>query len=812
MLKIKAPISLVTHEDFLSDQDNFNERIRMNYGIIHSGITEEDLLHVSTTPPQLFLGEGGVTNLVSQMNVENTQVQKVDIINNFLNRIMISADTELTYQDRVYITSVLHQLGIHDDKTFMNQVFRLQEETENTVNLVNLYWNNMNELREMVEEYREETNQTIQNVEAAAPAEELSLYQNIYNRLQTGAIYQILQNYHRNEAGSRTVTNNEYRVIEQGRIAQNMLLQRLENIARYENTPLIYRRENIYEGDQTEQTEINETTINRQLTSATLLDMVDNLFTARYESTNHNVKNWYSFEDTFYGSSENTIQRIANNTDLIQFFHETNKQETSVSELRKQESTMLLQLLENRRYEDSYIEEILNAGNTENRISAETRNEAYLEYLQENRNVEERAGDTNVEVQQFLQQVIDDRKTLQQDITNRADQFRTETLHREEIRRDGDTVIHEGDEIEQVEQRAGDRNVEVKQLLQQVIEDHKLIRQDVTNQTDQSRSETVIREETRQDGDTIIHEGDEFERSETTLREENLTFEERNLKQENYQEIAQNVDQIYQQNLLRRQEYLMNIERMAQQERQKGREVGGRKKTMERSLEALTNPQEFMESFREEAEAAREREDRVRQEAAKILPADRAASLELIRQYIENPERVEMMHLLERTSEAQLMSEVFNVEHDRSERIRERTEEEKLTDHVTDRITERVIENVKQQGREVVPETESVRRVHMIHRDINNTIDEDIAEELLEQRHLLEETNRRIEKSVKNEETHSTRIVNTVNDQVVQEAPRPEQIARMIDQGIKAQVETISDKVYNKLERRLSNEKIRRGF
>ena len=46
MLKIKAPIDLICHQDFLSSQDDFNERIRGNYGILNSGITGEDLLHV----------------------------------------------------------------------------------------------------------------------------------------------------------------------------------------------------------------------------------------------------------------------------------------------------------------------------------------------------------------------------------------------------------------------------------------------------------------------------------------------------------------------------------------------------------------------------------------------------------------------------------------------------------------------------------------------------------------------------------------------------------------------------------------------
>ncbi len=811
MLKIKAPISLICREDFLSDQDNFNERIRMNYGILHSGIMAEDLLHVATTPPQLFLGEGGVTNLVSQMNVENNQIRKVDIINNFMNRIMVSADANLTYQDRVYITSVLHQLGIHDDKTFMQEVFRLQEETENTVNLVNLYWNNMNEIREMVQEYRSETFETQKNIEETTEENRLQLYQEIYNRLQTGAIYQIMQNYHRNEAGVRTVTNNEYQVIEQGRIAQNMLLQRLENIARFENTPLVYRHENIYEGDQVEETEVTESTVNTQLTSAVLLNLIDNLYNARYESTNHNVKNWYSFEDTFYGSSDNTIQRIMNNTALLQYLHETSRQEISVTEQREQETNLVLQLLENRRYEGDEFEEIINAGNIENLVSSETRNEEFLHYLQQNNLVQEIEGDTTTQTRQILQQFVDEHQQIRQDRTEQVDLSREETVLRQEFRQEGDQVVQEGDTFVS-RKTEGDTTTQNRQILQQFIDEHKLIRQDRTEQVDRSREETVLHQEFRQEGDQVIHEGDTFEQAETNIRVEPRTFEEKNLIEENYENIAQNIDRIYQQNLMRREEYLASVERFVEEEKVKLRPVGGKKKTIEQSLNALTNPKEFMERFQEEAAAERQREEAIREAAARILPRDRAQGLNLIQQFLENPERVELLHLLEHTSETQLMSEVFDIERDRTERITDKTTEERVTDRVAEKVTERIVNAAAQRGPEVTAENESIRRTHLVHRDVSNTIDEDLAEELLEQRHLLEETNRRIEQTVKNEETHSMKIVNTVNDQVVQEAPKPENISRMIDQGIKAQVDTISEKVYNKLERRLSNEKIRRGF
>ena len=810
MLKIKAPIDLVCREDFLSSQDNFNERIRGNYGMIHSGITAEDLLHVVTTPPQVYIGEGGITNLVSQANVENNQIRKVEILNNFVNRVMISADGELTYQDKVYITNVLHQLGVRDEKTFMEQVYHLQEETKNTVDLINLYWSNMNDIRELVEEYRTENYETYRQEEQNIEEREQSLYQQIFNRLQTGAIYQILQNYHRNEAGVRTITNNEIQVIEQGRVAQNMLLQRLQNIARFESNPLVYRRENIYEGDQVEETEVTENTINTQINSAVLLNLVDNLFQSRYESTNHALKNWYSFEDAFYQTSGDTLLRITENTAYLNYLQQMSREEISFSDQRKQETTLLTQLLDQRRYAapDQYTE--FREEELTFRQGDEITNEEFQQYLEEHHLTQEMEGASETRIQQVMNQMLEERRMIHAPRNVTIEDIRnSETVFRQVYNSDEFRQYLEEHQLTQ--EIAGASETRVQQVMNQMLEEHRIIQAPVDQSyTDLRRTELTAQNLEYREGDTSIREGDTYETTELTNREGDRITEETRIRQDQTTQLMQEIDQIYQQNRVRR-EMLEHSVREVQRVERVPRPRDARARTMEMSQQALTDPQKYFERVKEEKEIREEHQQVVREAAMQHIPADRIETIRLLQEYMTNPQAAaENKSPIRSTDIGQLIQDVEVVQRETTRR----ETEEKVEEHIIDRVTERAAERIEQAA-EIRNRTEEARRtenVHMVHRSVNNTISEDVLEQLQEQQNLIKETNRRIEQTVTNNETTSTRVVNHINGEVLHEEPAAKNIVEMIDRGIDSQVDSISERVYNKLERKLNNERIRRGL
>ena len=211
MLTIKAPIEIAYRNDLTASGDAFCEKIRGNYLQLGHYVDDADLMHLVTQPPQVFLMNGGMTSFTDNTSVENTQIRKVEVINNLVNRILVSADASLSYQDKVYITNVLHQLGIRDERKFMNEVYRLTKQTREQNETINLYWDNLTEIRSLVEEYAEETQVQVRSDKEIFDQEVLHLHEEVNRRLQTASIYQILRNFYESREGEKTVTNAEYR-------------------------------------------------------------------------------------------------------------------------------------------------------------------------------------------------------------------------------------------------------------------------------------------------------------------------------------------------------------------------------------------------------------------------------------------------------------------------------------------------------------------------------------------------------------------------------------------------------------------------
>ncbi len=340
MLTIKTPLTLVCGRTIALSCEPFCKRITGNYEVMASGITGEDLLHVTTAPPEIYLGEGGMTSLVNNTQINSRQETKLEVINNLLNRIVLNEDVNLTYQDRVYITDVLHKLGIRNTQQFMNQVSRLKQETNHAEQLVSLYWNHLQELTERTEEYRnlrkEERQITEENTQENV---RLHLHEDILNRLQTGAIYQILHNFYSGYGGdSLYVYGPEIRLAEQGRTAGQILLNRLQTIVEGETVPLTYRHDNYYETMDIEETERGGDSVSSQITSAVLLGLIDNLYYSRFEKLQNMQESYLRMENALYQSAENTIWRMQAGAAGI--WNVQNRRETGVYEQRRYERTL----------------------------------------------------------------------------------------------------------------------------------------------------------------------------------------------------------------------------------------------------------------------------------------------------------------------------------------------------------------------------------------------------------------------------------------------------------------------------------------
>lgn len=365
MLTITAPIELKCKAPENSMHEGFYHRIADQYSMMSINLTPEDLLHVMTTPPQYYFGGGDEMNIFQQTNVNAHEENKLEVINNLVNRIMVSESAQLTYQDRVYITDVIQKLGIRNVSEFMHQVNQLKQEQNNTNQLIDLYWNHLGELRQFVENYKTEQGDSHITEEITEQKEILHLHEDILNRLQTGAIYQTLQNFNNRTQGDWNITNTELALSEQYRTAQNILLQKLQSEARGEKTPLIYRHENYYEDQQLTQEQITEENIRNQVSSAVLLNLIDNVYQSRNEQLMRKGDQWYHMEEAFYQNAGNTMQRIKQKISAGNVFHTTqeNAYVENYTQAQQNEISIINRLLDHR---------IQQEGTTQNRLIRQT--------------------------------------------------------------------------------------------------------------------------------------------------------------------------------------------------------------------------------------------------------------------------------------------------------------------------------------------------------------------------------------------------------------------------------------------------------
>ena len=708
MLKIKAPIELKCNTDVTSVGDAFGEKLRGNYGVMGAGLYPEELMHLVSRPPEIYLGEGGITNLVNEANIENRQVNKVEIINNFLNRVLVNAEADLTYQDRVFITNVLNRLGIKDEKHFMQQVANIKNEINNTDELVNLYWNNVTRLENLVSEYREEAGSTEVTNEGDTNVTELHLHEDIMNRLMTGAVYQIVENFNKNTAGDTFITNEEYRLSEQNRITQNILLNRLQNVVRHEEMPLTFRHENIFEETIYGDTAVTEESINTKINSAVLLNLIDNLYQSRHETMSRGGDKTYRMESAFYEGADNTINRITQNVEQ-RFVYAGNVENTS-----------------------ERVEELSEEINIVNNILSESRTEM-LKAL------------TDADYRQYRSTTYQGGDTQNLTYTGASITQRADTTVQ------GDNVNIAGDNF---------------------------------NFGDQFTRE----------GDLLVHaEGD------TTQVDANTT---------EIQNINEELKLINEQNLIRQQEFQTNLNRVSQTFESKPAEISA-KRAVADSLLALEHPGEFLRKVRAEEEEKASEVQSQEEAVLNLLPERERETTRLLKEYLERPEAFAGSRIIQENNLTQLVADVNRVE--REERIREEVEKQEILqkETVTEVVTETVKE-LKKAAPEIRIEERPAERLSLVHKSQESTIDEEIIEELMEQNRRIEQQNHRIDTIVTNNQTETKTIVNnTQTNTVYQQNNNMQEAVRL---GLQGQMDAITEKVYNKLSKRLANEKIRRGL
>ncbi len=782
-------------------------------------LDETDLLHVVTQPPQLFLMNGGMTSIVSNANVENNQIKKVDIINNLINRITISADANLSYQDRTFITSILHKLGIIDERKFMKEVYKKTDEIKQRNEVIDIYWNNLNEIRNMVQEYSEETELRIKNETEVLNANVLHLHEEVNRRLQTAAIYQILQNFYENVSEPRTVTGTEYRISEQERFAKEVLLTRLRESAREETQPLVYRQENIYEGDTSENNDITVQDITERISSAVLLSMVSNIYEETYERLDRSIKNWLSTEDTFYGAAENVLYRIENNTAYLQYLHEEAVKNEEYSANYVDEMNLLNQLV-NIFYSDDYRIQQSLGGNTyenypEGNIyegdnvtigSGDVFENAEMEFVTnegdttENNVTNEQHDELTEKIYQTYQQNIARNERYMQNLKNIMERYAPEPQAesaRERMMRDARLALEHPEQFS--EEFKAEEEKETERLENIFREREKILPplQQVTHE--------LIRE--------YLAAPERFRHSER-ISVNNMGLLLRDIveaRQEERQEKAEEELNAGTGEFTENEEAEMVLAPVytpkAEEKRPEGTypSVTGIYEPLQEDVYTSTILQNIYPVYQSElifrkqdttiemlAEAVKEHQ----QELEKTAEEDRSAQL-----------AAEVVKESERQIEKSFSS-VFENEKVITESNLEYADRTNIINNITKNVIYRLVErNLRTPEPEEKFENETTT---IVHRTKENTVSEETIENLREEMKRIEETNRTTGERIQTIETQNKTVVNNVSNETVE--MNTEKIESIINNHVRAQLDAISDKVYGKIERHLRNEQRRRGL
>ena len=316
MLTMRGPIQLKTGLSLTAGSEAFSQRIIGNYGLMTAHVAPRDLLFLLTAPPELPEDLGGVTSLNLQNTFSDVRNVTMEVVNNVVNRIILDQENRFTYQDQVYITSVLRKLGVNDVTHFMEEVRRLREEQRDQ--------------RELTRLYRQEVTQKA--LAALAPPEQgrrwpeaerggdepgkasetrYDLHQQIYRRLHTGDIYQEISAFqHSVSQLGDMVENNQLKLSEQLRLSRSLHLEELRSQSLHGGPMTLQYHINRYETGELLPPPDSEESVLAQAAEAALLSTIDNVVTHTLTREKNYREVWMNLERSFSQTAENTLSRF----------------------------------------------------------------------------------------------------------------------------------------------------------------------------------------------------------------------------------------------------------------------------------------------------------------------------------------------------------------------------------------------------------------------------------------------------------------------------------------------------------------------
>ncbi len=835
MLKLKAPIQLHTVKSLCNSADAFAERIKGNYSLLGAHFTPKDLLFLLTAPPELPENLGGMTTLVSQQSNVDMSSISVDVISNVVNRIMLDGTSSFTYQDQVYITSVLNRLGIVNAEQFMTQIRRLKVENENTVHMTRLYRTELKRILQRIE--RGESDVSLPVYSEAADAEggfsgedpRVTMCMNILKRLETSRIYETVHSFQQNQTFSDNYfSHNEMRLSEHLRFGNTIELSEIKKqMISYPKINLAHHV-NQYETGILLEAPRDEDEVLSQAAVAALVTTIDNTVTEVLNRHGIRRDTWVNIQNAVRQSAENTLSRFESYHsemglvpareipesvawdrfagDMLEyqnFYQTVHKQTTKESEKirfaprQKADITYLTQPEEENNIFEQTQTNISEADKLRETIVRETQkavveqNKRRLQYdniTEEAKKQSEIVSSnltylTNVrEENEFLKEAdkntvisSDAREKVIREIVGKAEKSVAKN-HSPEIYRDivMQKLLHIGSE-----QTHNVEEIEVHETIseheREIIINQMLMQKDLERPTSPSIPPVTLtpREAEEQAPEILI---DELNR----INEKNLIV-------------------------------MQQLQQQIQQRELPKEPVPDVARTMRDALKALEpKGEDIHEIYTSHEEVQTVHPKFTAEEEAILAQADPStrALYEQILSYQKSPDAVLSQGILRPGNMGALQADIKRAIED-SPAVMEHIEKASQTEKITDEaeiVLEKFIHSSK-----TAKTYEKPRLPHKAIEIVHKQAPPDITEELLEQ---LEEN--KLQKSIKSEtsetvnrETSHQIDVKQVEKQLVTRTN--EDITELVNRTLARQMRTISDQVYRQMEKRLQTERSRRG-
>lgn len=313
MLKLKSPIQLHLGALSAAQTEGFSKRICANYSLLNARWGAKDLLFLLACDQAPEPVPSGMTTLVQQTTHYDAHSVTVEVMNQVINRLLLDVTPRFTYQDQVYITSVLNRLGVTDVRQFVRQVRQLRIENESTLSMLKLYQNahrrfvSQNGTDAPVRAPEQAQAQPVQNVEQVKAQMSMQVFQ----RLHTAQLSQTIQSF---QKSALTVQNEfarfELRLSEYERMSSALTLAQLKQEVHQTSAVHLTHHLNQFEAGLLLPAPQSEDEVLSQAAVSVLVSAVDAALFQVLSRPALERELWFHTERAIQKSAESALQRF----------------------------------------------------------------------------------------------------------------------------------------------------------------------------------------------------------------------------------------------------------------------------------------------------------------------------------------------------------------------------------------------------------------------------------------------------------------------------------------------------------------------